>query len=301
MTTYLISGSSGLLGSALSDAARAQGIHVARIVRASTPRTNGDVALDLERRWIDRDALDRLGAIDAVIHLAGAGIADRRWTPARKKEILESRTVFTELLSTTIASMATPPGVFLSGSAIGFYGDTGASPVDEAGAHGQDFLAEVCGAWEHAASNAGVRTVLLRTGIVLTPKGGALKKQLPLFKAGLGGRLGNGRQMMSWIGLADWIRSVEFIIATPSLSGPLNLTAPNPVSNGAFTRTLGRVLHRPAFAAVPPFALTIALGGELATTALLASQNVVPTALLRAGFTFTEPELGGALRAEIGR
>ncbi len=301
MTTYLISGSSGLLGQALSDAARANGVHVARLVRSSTPSTNGDVAVDLKRRWLDRDALDRLGAIDAVIHLAGAGIADRRWSDARKREILESRTVFTELLASTIAEMTTPPGVFLSGSAIGYYGDTGTASVDETGDAGHDFLAEVCVAWERAAADAGVRTVLLRTGIVLTPKGGALKKQLPLFQAGLGGRLGRGAQFMSWIGLNDWIRGIEFIIANPTLVGPVNLTAPNPVSNAAFTKALASVLHRPAVAAVPPFALKIALGGELASTALLASQRVLPSALLTAGFAYSEAEVGDALRAELGR
>ena len=300
MTTYLISGSSGLLGSALSDAAQANGVHVARLIRSSTPCTNGDVAVDLGHRWIDRDALDTLGHVDAVIHLAGAGIADRRWSPARKLEILESRTVFTELLATTIAQLATPPGVFLSGSAIGFYGDTGAADVDERGAVGHDFLADVCAAWEAAARDAGVRTVLLRTGIVLTPHGGALKRQLPLFNAGLGGRLGRGTQSMSWIGLTDWIRAVEWIIADETLSGPVNLTAPTPVTNAEFTTTLARSLHRPALAAVPPFALKIALGSELASTALLASQRVLPNALFDAGFTFAEPDLAGALRHELG-
>jgi len=299
MTTYLISGSSGLLGQALSTAASAKGIHVARLVRSAKPSEHGDVAVDLERGWLDQAALERLGAIGAVIHLAGAGIADRRWTASRKKEILESRTIFTQLLAASIAALPVKPRVFLSGSAIGYYGDTGSVDVDEHGPLGNDFLAQVCDLWEQAALGAQTRTVLLRTGIVLTPKGGALKKQLPLFKAGLGGRLGNGRQSMSWIGLSDWVRAVEFLIDHDELDGPVNLTAPNPVTNAAFTNVLGSVVHRPTFAAVPPFALKLALGGELATSALLASQRVMPTVLLAAGFTFDEPELSGALKAEL--
>lgn len=296
--TVVVSGANGLLGSALSERLRAGGDRVVALHRSSSP-VEGAVAVDVAARWVDIQALQALGPIDAVVHLAGAGIADRRWSDVRKREILESRTEMTSLLAGTFAQLERPPASFLSGSAIGYYGDTGTTAVDEHGEAGRDFLAQVCVEWEAAALESPTRTVLLRTGIVLAKQGGALKKQLPLFRAGLGGRLGTGRQYLSWIGLSDWLRAVEFLLDHHEVAGPVNLTAPNPTTNAEFTKALASALHRPAIAPVPPLALRLALGSELATTALLASQRVVPSALEAAGFTFANPTLDDTLRAEL--
>jgi uncharacterized protein (TIGR01777 family) len=240
-----------------------------------------------------------LEGADAVIHLSGAGIGDKRWTASYKREILESRTITTNLIASTIANMNRKPSVFLSGSAIGVYGPRGDEQLTEVSTNGTSFLADVCEQWEQAAkpaSDAGIRTVLLRTGIVLTTKGGALKKQLPLFQLGLGGKFGNGKQWQSWISIDDEVGAIEHLL-TANVSGAVNLTAPNPVTNAEFTSTLAQVVKRPAFLPIPPFAPKAILGGELADALLFTGQRVIPAALNASGYQFVHPTLEVALRA----
>jgi len=247
---------------------------------------------------IDSAALE---GIDAVVHLAGEGIGEKRWSPEQKDRIRSSRTLGTPLIATTIANLNRPPSVLLSGSAIGVYGDTGEREVDETASFGSDFLASVCIDWEAAAApavEAGIRTVFLRTGIVLTPDGGALGKQLGFFKAGLGGKSGSGRQWMSWISLDDEIAATEFLL-TADVNGPVNLTAPNAVTNAIFAKTLGSVLHRPT-TIIPMIGPRVLLGRELADSLLLTSTRVAPAALEAAGFTFGHPDLDEALRSLLG-
>ena len=236
---------------------------------------------------------------DAVIHLAGAGIGDKRWTSAYKREVLESRTLSTALLARTIASAANKPKVFLSGSAIGYYGARGDERLTEGGSLGSGFLADVCRDWEAAAAPAqaaGVRTVFLRTGIVLSPRGGALKKLLPLFRLGVGGRFGNGKQWQSWISITDELNAIEYLL-TANVEGAVNLTAPEPVTNAEFTKVLARVLKRPALFPVPAFGPRILLGGELADALLFTGQRVVPERLEASGYRFAHRDLESALRA----
>ena len=291
----LITGASGLIGSALTTALTAQGHTTVSAVRRE-PRRNDEVRWDPKAGTIDPSAFD---GVDAVIHLAGAGIGDKRWTDDYKKEILESRTRSTRLLAETMAALPHKPSVFLSGSAIGIYGARGDESLSETGSEGSGFLADVCHEWEAAAapaSAAGIRTVFLRTGIVLSPKGGALKKQLPLFKLGLGGKFGNGKQWQSWISIDDEVNAIIHLL-TSQLSGPVNLTAPTPVTNKEFTRILGKVLKRPAFQTIPSFGPKLLLGGELANALLFTGQRVVPTALQNDGYAFAHPTLDVALRA----
>ena len=293
----LVTGASGLIGSALVPALRAKGHDVTTAVRRS-PRSADEVQWDPRTSTLSPDAINGL---DAVIHLAGAGIGDKRWTDAYKREILDSRTKSTALLAQTISSVATPPSVFLSGSAIGIYGAQSDQELNEQSAHGSGFLADVCEEWEAAAvTSSATRVVTLRTGIVLSPRGGALKKQLPLFKLGLGGRFGNGRQWQSWISIDDEVRAIIHLL-TSQLSGPVNLTAPTPVTNTDFTRTLAKVLGRPALLPIPSFGPKALLGSELADALLFTGQRVVPTALLNDGFTFEHPTLESALRALLHR
>ena len=243
-----------------------------------------------------------LAGADAVVHLAGAPVA-HRWSDERKRAIRESRVRGTEQLAQAVRAMDLKPRVVLSGSAIGWYGDRGDTIVDESSGPGSGFLSRVCVDWEGAAApmaDAGVRVVLLRTGIVLSPDGGALERLLPIFRLGGGGRLGSGRQWMSWIGLTDQLCAMEHALFTESMHGPANLVAPNAVTNAEFATTLGRVLARPAVVPVPSFALEL-LYGEMARDTLLGGQRVLPHALSTAGFEFTEPTLEGALRAELGR
>jgi hypothetical protein len=241
--------------------------------------------------------------VDAVVHLAGAGIGDKRWTDAYKMEILQSRTLGTALLADTMASLDKKPTVFLSGSAIGIYGVRDDTELGEDAAIGTGFLADVCRDWEAAsasASAAGIRTVLLRTGIVLSPKGGALKKQLPLFKLGLGGKFGNGKQWQSWISITDEVNAIIHLL-TSNLSGAVNLTAPNAVTNAEFTRVLASVVSRPAILPIPSFGPKLLLGGELADALLFTGQRVVPNALVADGFHFAHPTLDVALRALLNK
>ena len=240
-----------------------------------------------------------LEGCDAVIHLSGAGIGDKRWSDAYRKEILDSRTQTTALLATTIASLQRKPSVFLSGSAIGIYGARGDEQLTETSAHGTGFLADVCEQWEAAAKpaiDAGVRTVFLRTGIVLSPKGGALKKLLPLFRLGIGGKFGDGKQWQSWISMDDEVASIIHLL-TANLSGAVNLTAPQPVTNAEFTKVLARVVKRPAIVPVPTFAPKILLGGELADALLFTGQRVMPQALTASGYVFKHSTLESALRS----
>ncbi|GII83767.1 epimerase [Sphaerisporangium siamense] len=312
--SVVITGSSGLLGSALVRALRDEGRSVVRLVRRA-PTAPGEAFWNPGEGVLDPAVLE--GA-EAVVHLAGAGVADRRWTPGYRRELVESRVAGTRALATAIASLDLPPAVLLSGSAIGVYGDTGDHPVDESaeprarpgsrpraigepgeGPTGQ-WLAALVRAWEAEtapAEEAGVRVVHLRTGHVLTREGGFLGKMLPIFRAGLGAPLGSGRQYTSWISMPDWTGAVLHLMAEPAVSGPVNLTAPAPVTNAEFTRALGRALRRPTLPVpVPALALRAALGG-LADEGVLIGQRVMPRRLLEMGYRFLHPRLDTALAA----
>ncbi len=302
-----ITGASGMIGTALRRRLEAGGHRVVRLVRPSStgPGPSSDrggadtIAWDPAGGTIDAAGLE---GIDAVVNLAGEGIGERRWSDEQKRRIRDSRVLGTTLLAETLATLERPPSVFLSGSAIGFYGDTGDATVDETRPAGTDFLARVCVDWEAAAGaavDAGIRTAFLRTGIVLDADSGALGKQLTFFKLGLGGRSGSGRQFWSWITLPDEVAAIEFLL-TSDVSGPVNLTAPNPATNAEFARTLGRVLGRPT-TVIPMIGPRLLLGRELADSLLLTSQRVVPAVLEAAGFTWSDPELEPGLRAVLGR
>jgi uncharacterized protein len=297
-----ITGATGFLGRALVAALQERGDTPIIFSRAQTAARN-------VVRWqpaageVNKDDLTRVGSIDAFIHLAGAGIADKRWTANRKKEILDSRTHGTALLAKTIVGLEVAPAVVLSGSAIGYYGSKGDEILTEKSPRGEGFLADVCEAWEDAAlpiQEAGITLTLLRTGIVMGADGGALKKQIPLFKAGVGGRLGSGRQYLSPISLHDEIQAMLFLLEN-KIAGPVNLVAPEPLTNRAFTAALGAVLHRPAIAAVPRLALDIALGSELVSEALMASQRVTPAALEAHGFVFQHRTIEQILLSALGK
>jgi uncharacterized protein (TIGR01777 family) len=293
----LVSGSHGLIGSALVAALERQGHQVVPLVRG--PAGPGEIAWNPDAGHFDTASLEK---VEAAVHLAGAPIAEKRWTADQKRRILDSRVVTTDLLSRRLAEAASRPSVLVSGSAIGFYGDRGDEIVDEQSPAGAGFLAEVCRQWEAAtapASEAGIRVVHARTGIVLSPEGGALKKQLPLFRLGMGGRLGSGEQYQSWIALEDEVGAIIHALETESLSGPVNVTAPNPVANGEFTKTLGSVLGRPTKMAAPKFGLSTVLGHEMVEEMLLASQRVVPKKLLTSGYRFHYDRLEPALRAML--
>ncbi|GAB3982808.1 TIGR01777 family oxidoreductase [Actinoallomurus acanthiterrae] len=286
-----ITGSTGLIGTALVRALRDEGRTVLRLVRRRP-------AADDEIRWDPFGEVDTasLEGVDAVVHLAGAGIGDRRWNACYQQEIRDSRVEGTRTLSRALAALRDGPAVLVSGSASGYYGDTGDRTVDEDSPSGEGFLAALCREWEAAtapAAEAGIRVVLPRPGIVLAREGGALGRLLPVFRAGLGGRLGSGRQWMSWISLADQIAALRFLI-DGDIAGPVNLTAPAPVTNAAYTTAVGHALHRPAFFAVPPAVLRLALGG-LADEGALVSQRILPARLTVAGFRFRHPDLDTAL------
>jgi uncharacterized protein (TIGR01777 family) len=292
-----ITGATGLIGGALVARLRGSGVRVRRLVRGARPDALDDIVWDPMRGVLSPRDLE--GA-DAVIHLAGEPLA-HRWTGARKRAIRESRVRGTELIARTVAALDRKPRVLLNGSAVGYYGDRGDELLDEESAPGTDFLAHVAREWEAAtvaAADAGVRVVLLRTGIVLNPKGGALARLLPPFRLGVGGPIGSGRQWMSWISLDDHLRAMEYALASAELHGPANLVAPHPVTNAEFATTLGRVLARPAIVPVPSFALELVYG-EMARATILAGQRALPKALLRAGFEFAHPTLEEALRFEL--
>ena len=290
-----ITGASGLIGSALARSLRADGHRVYAVVRRSPLPERDEIGWDPDQGRADAAAF---AGLDAVVHLAGEPIA-QRWTAERMARIRSSRVQGTSLLARTLASLPDPPGVLVSASGIGYYGDRGDEPLSESSGPGEDFLAGVAQEWESAtepAARAGVRTAVIRTGVALSPEGGALERMLPVFRLGLGGRLGSGRQWMSWISLPDLVRAITFVIDSPDLQGPINMVAPEPVTNAEFTRTLGRVLGRPALMRVPATALRLAYG-DMADAALLASQRARPTRLQDAGFRFQHPRLETALRA----
>jgi len=293
----LVTGSHGLIGTALIPRLRARGDRVLRLVRGA-PEGTDDVSWDPAAGTIDAGALD---GIDAVVHLAGAGIGDKKWTPERKQLVLDSRTKPTALLAGALAALDRKPRVLVSASAIGYYGDRADEILTEDSGPGSDFGAQVCREWEDAtapAADAGIRVVRVRTGLVLAADGGLLKRLLLPFKFGLGGRLGSGKQYMSWIAIDDQLRALLHVIETDVLAGPLNLTAPNPVTNAEFTATLGDVVHRPTVLPTPLPALKIVYGGELVDT-LLGSQRVSSGKLRSSGFEFSYPDLDAALRATL--
>ncbi|MFD4294500.1 TIGR01777 family oxidoreductase [Rhodococcus sp. NPDC058532] len=292
-----IAGSSGLIGTALAAALRADGHQVDRLVRRPVAGRD-EFRWDPERGRVDSRALD--GA-DAVVNLCGAGIGDRRWSGAYKQVLRDSRIVPTDVLAHAVADRSVP--VLVNASAVGFYGDTGDLVVTEDSPAGSGFLAGLCRDWERAAASAaaaGTRTVLLRSGTVIAPSGGLIGRLRPLFRAGLGGRLGNGRQFLSWISLDDEVRAIRAALTTPELSGPVNATAPNPVTNRDFTGAFGHAVHRPTPWVVPGVVLRAAVG-EFADEAVLHGQRAVPRALEATGFTFLHNTIADALRtAERG-
>ncbi|MFJ9961020.1 TIGR01777 family oxidoreductase [Streptomyces avermitilis] len=291
-----IAGASGLIGSALARSLTADGHEVVRLVRRA-PRGKGEVRWDPEEQRIDPAGL--VGCA-AVVNLAGAGVASRRWTDAYKQTIRSSRVLGTATLAEAIASLDEPPAVFVSGSAIGFYGDTGDRAVDETAAPGDGFLPALCVEWEEAAEpaqEAGIRTVFPRTGLVVAAGGGAWGRLFPLFKAGLGGRMGDGRQYWSYISLHDEVAAIRHVIDTASLSGPVNLTAPTPLTNAEITAAMGRVLHRPTLFTAPAPVLRAALGDMAGD--ILGSQRVLPARLLESGFAFAFPGIEEALRSAL--
>jgi len=303
-----VTGSSGLIGTALVQAARERGDSVIRFVRPGTESPESEVI-----RWnptaddVDEADLRKVGGLDAVVHLAGAGIADRRWNAERRKEILDSRTRSTELLSIAIAALPSGCPMVASGSAIGYYGSRGDEILAESSSTGSGFLADVCQKWERAADplrDLGTKVSYLRTGIVMSSRGGALKKQIPLFRLGLGGPLSHGDQWMSPISLADEVRAILWIVDR-NLDGPVNLTSPSPLTNRAFTKVLARQLHRPSVVSAPTPALRLMLGADLVDQVILASQRTIPTRLTESGFEFRHPNANAivhwALTEERGR
>lgn len=289
-----VTGSTGLIGTRLVRALEGDGHRVLRMVRPDSAGAGPDTAAwDPSHGTIDDGALE---GIDAVVHLAGVGIADSRWTDEQKGRIMASRTSGTTLLADTLAGLSSPPAVLLSGSAIGYYGDHGDDTIDEATGPGDDFPARVCVQWEtcaRPAATAGIRVAYLRTGIVQATEGGALAKQLPFFKLGLGGKVGSGRQWVSWISIDDEVRAIQFLL-DHDVSGPVNLVAPEPVTNAEYTKALGGVLHRPT-TILPITGPRLLYGRELADSLLLTSQRVTPSVLAGAGFEFSHPDLRGAL------
>ena len=294
----LVTGAHGLIASALIPRLRADGHRVVRLVR-SDPEGSDDVRWDPTAGTIDAAGLE---GVDAVVHLAGAGIGDKKWTSARKQLILDSRTRGTDLLARTLAGLSRPPNVLLSGSAVGYYGDRGAEAITETSAPGDDFPARVCVAWEAAtapAEEAGIRVVHLRTGIVLAAHGGALQRMLLPFKLGLGGRIGSGDQYMSWIALDDHVGAMRHLLSAESVRGAANLTAPNPATNVEFTKALGEAVHRPTALPTPLFPLKAVYGAELVEHLLVKGQRVLPRVLEQSGYEFAHPQLDNAMRAVL--
>lgn len=296
----LITGASGLVGSALADALRAAGHAVQRLVRPGKPLRPGDVRWNPVAGDLDRAPAD--GA-DAVVHLAGASIAAGRWNVEGKKLLRASRVDATRNLVTGLLQLHNRPTVLVSASAVGYYGSRGDELLTEESAPGSDFLAELARDWEKEAARAadfGIRAVILRFGVILAQHGGALQRMLLPFKLGLGGRLGSGSQWMSWVTLPEAVGLIRYALDTPGLRGPVNAVAPNPVTNAEFTRILAKVLRRPAIFPVPAFGLRLLLG-EMADALLLSSQRVVPWKLQDCGYRFHDPELEAALRALLAR
>jgi uncharacterized protein len=302
MSTILVSGATGFIGTRLTQMLRGDGHRVVRLVRPQSRSPGIDtISWAPETGSIDQASLAKLQP-DAVINLAGEPIA-RRWTSARTRRIRESRVTGTQTLATAIANLRSRPAVLVSGSAIGYYGAHRDEVLDEDSSPGSDYLAEVAIDWERstvAAADAGIRVVILRTGIVLGGDGGALRRLLLPFRLGVGGRIGSGRQWMSWIAREDAVRAIRFALDTTRVSGPINVVAPTPVRNFEFTETLGRVLDRPTSFPVPAFVLEL-IFGRMARNTILADQRVVPKRLAGAGFEFRHPRLEEALRVELRR
>jgi uncharacterized protein (TIGR01777 family) len=298
-----VTGSSGFIGTALVAALRQRGDEVVRFVRPGATTSDPHVIRwDPSQGQIDESDLRGVGGFDAVVNLAGAGVGDHRWTEQRKKIVLDSRVASTQLLVEALESLPDGTAYFASGSAIGIYGARRAEPVDESATLGSDFLANVCQAWEAAALplvSKGSKVSLLRTGIVLSASGGVLKRQLPLFRFGLGGKLSNGQQVMSAISLVDEVRAILWSI-DHQIDGPINLAA-LALSNATFTSAVARALHRPALAHVPAAALRLVLGAELTDGAVLASQNVVARILRESGFTFAQSNLSSIIESALSR
>ncbi|HMK30500.1 MAG TPA: TIGR01777 family oxidoreductase [Terriglobales bacterium] len=291
----MVSGGSGLIGSALVSLLEKSGNQVARLVRRNPANPS-------EVRWDPYGAIDpsAFEGFDAVVHLAGENVATR-WTEAAKGRIQNSRVQGTQTIASSLARAVHRPAVLICASAVGYYGNRGEEILTETSPPGSGFLAEVCRQWEAAAQPAvaaGIRTVLLRIGFVLSGKGGGLARMLTPFRLGVGGRVGSGRQWISWIALADVVASIQHVLADIRLSGPVNVTAPNPVTNSDFTSELGRALHRPALFPMPEFAVKLAFG-EMGEELLLTSQRALPARLITAGYQFRYPELGGALKTAL--
>ncbi|MEU8571530.1 TIGR01777 family oxidoreductase [Streptomyces pathocidini] len=292
-----VSGSTGLIGTALVRSLHEDGHEVVRMVRrpAAAP---GEVSWDPQRQYVDTGGL---AGCDAVVHLAAAGVGDRPWTAAYKRELWDSRVLGTAAVAEAVAALDTPPRVFLCGSAVGFYGDTGDRAVDESAPPGEGFLPDMCQAWEEAAApaeEAGIRTVFARSGLVVSGEGGAWGRRIfPLFKLGLGGRLGDGRQYWSFIALRDEVAALRHILDTEELAGPVNCTSPEPVTNREVTAAIGRALHRPTVLNVPAPVLRLALRDF--SEEVLGSKRVLPKRLLETGFSFAHPTVAGALRAAL--
>jgi len=298
--TFLISGASGLLGSSLVPFLTTGGHRVIRLVRKSPLSAENEVFWDPASGLLDLDGIEN---IDVVIHLAGESIGQGRWTKEKKKKIVESRNKSTSLIAEKIAKLDPLPKVLISASAIGYYGNRGDEPLTEEDTCGADFISGVCSEWEQAAASAkikGVRTVFLRIGITLSPLGGALNKLLLPFKLCLGGKLGPGNQYMSWIGIDDVIGAIYHVVSNNNIEGPINVVAPNPVTNLEFTKTLGKVLSRPTLFSVPETVIKPAFG-EMGREILLSSTRVVPNKLLATGYRFRNPDLEGALRHLLGK
>jgi uncharacterized protein (TIGR01777 family) len=286
-----------LLGNALVNSLLDQGHSVTRIIRESSTRPTRSrmVVWDPYEEWIDQSAIE---GFDAFICLSGVGVAESRWSEERMKLIRDSRVLPTRFLSETLTSLDKKPEVLLSSSAIGFYGSRSSDEMlDESSESGEGFLAELCREWEAAtepAETAGIRVIKLRGGIVLTPEGGALARLIPIFRRGLGGKLGSGDQIMAWIALDDWVSAAAFLLTDKNVRGPVNMVAPNPVSNADFSRILGSVMDRPSAATVPTFVAKLRFG-RMGEETILASQRAVPRKLMDAGFRFEFPYLREAL------
>lgn len=295
-----ISGASGLIGTALAAALTQAGHRPIALVRRRPAAGADEIRWDPAAGEIDGSSLD---GVDAIVNLAGAGVGDKRWTPAYRERLVSSRTRSTALLAATAAGLSDPPHVFLSGSAIGIYGSRGDAELTEESEIGSGFLADLCVEWEAAtgaAEEAGIRAAHLRTGIVLSATGGALAKLLPLFRLGLGGRFGSGRQYMSWITIDDEVAAIIHLL-TADVQGPVNLTAPHPVTNAEFVSVLGSVLGRPTVLTVPRFGPGLLLGRDRADALLFDSARVQPAVLTESGFRFAHPELADGLRAVLDR
>lgn len=289
----LIGGSHGLVGTALIKSLEAEGHEIFRLVRHA-PTSKTEVEWSPDRYSI---ALARIEGFDAVVNLAGESIAEGRWTDEKKRRIRESRVKGTKLLGDALANLTVPPKTFVCASAIGYYGNRGDELLTETSAPGDDFLAKVCADWEEAtalATEKGIRVMNARFGVILDTNGGALKKMLPPFRMGVGGRIGSGKQWMSWIALDDVIGGIKFALANESVKGPVNFVSPNPVTNAEFTKTLGKVLSRPTIFPIPAFAIKL-MFGEMGEALLLGGQRVAPARLAGGGFEFSYAQLEAAL------